>query len=99
MLIIDCHEPKSIIEKIKLAIPAEVLRLKYGDYSFSDTIIERKTLSDFFSSMKSSRLREQMENMNRYYSDKYLLIEGFFDFSYVNNIGYLYLISAICILN
>ena len=48
MLLIDSHEPKEIIEKIKEAIPAQVLRLKYGDYSFSDISIERKTLSDFF---------------------------------------------------
>ena len=90
MLLIDCHEPKSLIEKLQLRIPVEILKLKYGDYSFSDCIIERKTLSDFFSSLKNQRLAEQMENISRHYSEKYLLIEGFFDFSYVNNIDYLY---------
>ena len=90
MLLIDSHEPKEIIEKIKEAIPAQVLRLKYGDYSFSDIAVERKTLADFFSSLKANRLGEQMENISRCYTEKYLLIEGFFDFSYVNNIGYLY---------
>jgi len=90
MLLIDSHEPKEIIEKMQSAIPIRVLRLKYGDYSFSDVAIERKTLSDFFSSLKSNRLKEQMENIGRCYTEKYLLIEGFFDFSYVNNIGYLY---------
>ena len=92
MLLIDCHEPHEIVESLKSAIPAKVIRLKYGDYSFceSDIIIERKTLSDFFSSLKSNRLKEQMEGMSRHYTEKYLLIEGFFDFSYVNNIGYLY---------
>ena len=90
MLLIDCHEPNAIIEKLKLFMPVRVLTLKYGDYSFSDTIIERKTLSDFFTSIKNNKLREQMEYISRFYTEKYLLIEGFFDFSYVNNIDYLY---------
>ena len=90
MLLVDCHEPRQIIEKLQPDIPVKVIKLKYGDYSFSDIVIERKTLSDFFSSLKNDRLNEQMENISRYYSEKFLLIEGFFDFSYVNNIDYIY---------
>ena len=90
MLLIDCHEPDKIIKNLESYVKARVLVLKYGDYSFSDTVIERKTLSDFFSSLKNNRLNEQMECISRYYTEKYLLIEGFFDFSYVNNIDYLY---------
>ncbi len=90
MLLIDCHEPKEIIDKLRSDIKVEVLSLKYGDYSFSDAVIERKTLSDFFSSLKSKRLHSQLDNMNLFYKEKYLLIEGFFDFSYVNNIDFLY---------
>lgn len=90
MLLIDYHEPKVITDKLKLSVPVRVLTLKYGDYSFSDTIIERKTLSDFFISLKSNRLKEQMEYMSRFYTERYLLIEGFFDFGYINNINYLY---------
>ena len=90
MLLIDCHEPDIIIKILESSVQAKVLALKYGDYSFSDTVIERKTLSDFFSSLKSNRLNTQMECVSRYYTEKYLLIEGFFDFSYVNNIDYLY---------
>ena len=90
MLLIDCHEPAEIIKKLETRIPVEVLKLKYGDYSFSDIIIERKTLSDFFASLKNERLINQMESLSRYYTEKYLIIEGFFDFSYVNNIDYLY---------
>ena len=99
MLLIDCHEPITIIEKLKLSLKVEVLKLKYGDYSFSDIVIERKTLSDFFLSLKNNRLAEQMESINRYYNEKYLLIEGFFDFSYVNNLNYLYSKLADIILN
>ena len=90
MILIDSHEPKEITQSISKSIPTEVLRLKYGDYSFSDIVVERKTLSDFFSSLKDGILTEQMEHISRYYTEKYLLIEGFFDFSYVNNLGYLY---------
>ncbi|MBI3036099.1 hypothetical protein HYY71_07305 [Candidatus Woesearchaeota archaeon] len=90
MLLIDCHEPDEIIKKLEPFLPTRALALKYGDYTFSDTVIERKTLSDFFSSIKNNRLKEQMENISRFYTEKYLLIEGFFDFDYVNNIEYLY---------
>ena len=86
MLLIDCHEPKEIAEKLESSINVKVIKLKYGDYSFSDTVIERKTLSDFFVSLKNHRLQEQMECIGRYYAEKYLLIEGFFDFYYVNNV-------------
>ena len=90
MLLIDCHEPDAVIKKLESSIPTKVLILKYGDYSFSDIVIERKTLSDFFSSLKDNRLKDQMESISRNYTEKYLLVEGFFDFSYVNNIHYLY---------
>ena len=90
MLLIDIHEPESIAEELSKKIKSAKIRLKYGDYSFSDTIIERKTLSDFFSSLKSRRLMEQMESISRFYNDKYLIIEGFNDFSYVNNTDYLF---------
>ena len=90
MILIDCREPDKIIKNLESFLEARVLALKYGDYSFSDTIIERKTLSDFFSSLKNDRLMEQMENLARFYTEKYILIEGFFDFSHVNNIEYLY---------
>ncbi len=90
MLLVDVHEPKSLAAELHQGMPIKAITLKYGDYSFSGTIIERKSLSDFFSSLKSGRLLEQMENINRFYTNKYLLIEGFFDFEYVNNIEYLY---------
>lgn len=48
MLLADIHEPKSVIEELKLKTKLHVIKLKYGDYSFSDAVIERKSLSDFF---------------------------------------------------
>ena len=88
MILADCHEPEIIIEELKKNSDLKVIRLKYCDYSFSDVAIERKTLSDFFSSLKSGRLIGQMENIGMYYSSKFLIIEGFFDFSYIKNINY-----------
>lgn len=90
MILCDCHEPDEIVEEIRKKVPVNKIRLSYGDYSFSDTILERKTMSDFFSSLKSKRLAEQMENISRHYTDKYLIVEGFFDFSHVNNPNYLF---------
>ena len=90
MLLIDCHEPAEIIKNIEARIPVNVIKLKYGDYSFSDVVIERKTLSNFFCSLKNKRPYNQMEGLSRFYGERYLIIEGFFDFSYVNNIDYLY---------
>ena len=69
MLLIDYHEPIAIIEKLKSSLKVEVLKLKYGDYSFSDVVIERKTLSDFFLSLKNNRLADEMESINRYYTE------------------------------
>lgn len=99
MLLIDCHEPSAITEAIKTSIPVSSIKLKYGDYVFSDVAIERKTLSDFFSSLKDGRLDEQLQNMSRHYSKRFLMIEGFFDFSYVNNIAFLYSKLAGFVLN
>lgn len=90
MIIADCHEPDEIINGLKKSIPLKVANLSCGDYISSNTVIERKTLSDFFLSIKSGRLSEQMEKMRLNYSRKYLIIEGVFDFTYVKNISWLY---------
>ena len=42
MLLIDCHEPNKIINKLKVNIHVEILRLKYGDYLFSDILLRSK---------------------------------------------------------
>ncbi len=90
MLLIDCREPKEIIEILSKNIPTRIIKLAHGDYLFSGIAIERKTLSDFFTSLKTGRLIEQITNIKRNFPNTYLLIEGFFDFTYVNNIDYLY---------
>ncbi|MBI4439135.1 hypothetical protein HY640_04340 [Candidatus Woesearchaeota archaeon] len=88
MIYADIHEPPALIDILKKNITVKVIKNDAGDYIFDDTAIERKTLSDFFSSVVSGRLYTQLERMMNFRS--YLFVEGFFDFSYVNNPGCLY---------
>lgn len=77
-IIADIHEKDSLIlaeiisnKEIELVIQP----LKIGDYLMGDTIIERKTVSDFISSMISRRIIEQLKQMKQYES-QLLIIEG-----------------------
>jgi DNA excision repair protein ERCC-4 len=53
----------------------EFRELKTGDYIVRDTIIERKTVQDFLSSMINHRLINQMDELKQY-ENKLLMIEG-----------------------
>lgn len=77
-IIADIHEKDSLIlaeltsdKEIELIIQP----LKIGDYLIGNTIIERKTISDFISSMISKRLIEQLNQMKQY-PHQLLIIEG-----------------------
>jgi ERCC4-type nuclease len=77
-IIIDTREKQSLIAAELLEKEAHIAfeKLDIGDYIIGDTIIERKTFSDFISSMINKRLQEQLVNLKKY--DKHLLIiEGF----------------------
>ncbi len=50
--------------------------LKVADYIVKDVAIERKTISDFLSSMISKRLKRQLDELQQY-PNRLLLIEGF----------------------
>lgn len=89
MIFADIHEPVSIISILGKKAPVKVARNTAADYMFKSTGIERKTLSDFFSSVAAGRLFTQLENLLAF-EKPYLIIEGFFDFSYVNNLPFLY---------
>ena len=80
-IIADIHEKDSLIlaelaekEKNK-EIELIIQPLKIGDYLIGDTIIERKTISDFISSMISRRIIEQLRQMKQY-KNQLLIIEG-----------------------
>lgn len=77
MIIVDKREKNSLIisELIRRKIPIEIKQLEIGDYIIGDTIIERKTKSDFISSIINKRLMEQLINMKRF-PNKLLIIEG-----------------------
>ena len=77
-IIVDIHEKNSLTfvelsasKQIKL----ETKSLKIGDYLIGKTIIERKTVQDFISSMLSKRLITQLKQMQKY-PQQILIIEG-----------------------
>ncbi|MDD5191821.1 MAG: ERCC4 domain-containing protein [Candidatus Nanoarchaeia archaeon] len=77
-IIADIHEKDSMIlaelsenKEIELIIRP----LKIGDYLIGNTIIERKTIQDFVSSMISRRIIEQLKQM-RQYKNQLLILEG-----------------------
>ena len=78
-IIIDTREKQSIITANLLEKKAniEFEQLEIGDYLIQDTIIERKTFSDFVGSMLNKRLIEQLINLKKY-PKHFLIIEGFY---------------------
>ena len=78
-IIIDHRERNSnIIEMIKKTeIDIEIKTLPVGDYIVSNRIgIERKTISDFESSLISGRLFDQIQRLNKAYEFPIVLLEG-----------------------
>lgn len=76
-VIMDYREKNSLVYSslIELGIEIEVRELKVADYIVNDVAIERKTVSDFISSMISKRLTSQLDNLQQY-QNRLLLIEG-----------------------
>jgi len=77
-IIVDVHEKNSLIianlhnsKQVRL----EIKSLKIGDYLIGNTIIERKTISDFINSMINKRLMQQFKQMKKY-KQQLLVIEG-----------------------
>ncbi len=76
-VIIDYREKNSLVvsELISLGLEIESRELKVADYLVNNIAIERKTISDFISSMINKRLSRQIEELQQY-RDKLLIIEG-----------------------
>jgi len=76
-IIADYREKNSLVpsELSKLNIEVEFKELKIGDFVVGELVIERKTVSDFISSMLNRRLLTQLEEINQY-EKKLLIIEG-----------------------
>ena len=81
-IIVDIREKQSFIAANLFNKKANVTfeKLDIGDYLVGDTIIERKTYSDFVTSIVDRRMLEQLANLKKY-NKQFLLIEGF-DFNY-----------------
>lgn len=76
-IIIDYREKNSLVasELIREGFEIEFKELKVADYIVKDIAIERKTVSDFISSMINKRLIKQLEELQQY-KEKLLIIEG-----------------------
>ncbi len=78
LIIADIHEKNSLILselKSSTQINLEIKSLKIGDYLIGKTIIERKTVRDFISSMLNKRIVQQLRQMQKY-KKQLLIIEG-----------------------
>jgi len=77
VLYVDCREPGYIAKQLVLRnLDIETKQLECGDYIFGDTVIERKTAQDFCSSIRDTRLWEQLKTMKDNFKNPILLIEG-----------------------
>lgn len=76
-VIIDTREKNSPVpsELASSGIEIEFKNLEVGDYIVKNIVIERKTVSDFISSMINKRLLNQLESMKSI-EKKLLIIEG-----------------------
>ena len=76
-IIIDYREKNSLVasELISLGFEVEFRELKVGDYLINNIAIERKTVSDFLSSMLNRRIIRQIEELQQY-ENRLLIIEG-----------------------
>ena len=76
-IIADHREKNSLVisELVHLGFIVDFEQLEVADFLIGETAIERKTVSDFLSSMMNKRLPEQLINIGQY-EKKFLLIEG-----------------------
>jgi Fanconi anemia group M protein len=76
-VVVDIMERNSLVlsELMSLGIETEVKQLKVADYLAGGVAIERKTISDFVSSMINKRLLRQLEELSQY-KNRLLVIEG-----------------------
>jgi len=82
-IIADIREKNSLIisELISKGIEVELKHLLVADYIIGDIAIERKTASDFISSIINKRLMRQLEELKQY-PKQILVIEGLEDIDF-----------------
>ncbi len=76
-IIVDNREGNSLVpsELKKLGFEIEFKQLSLADYVLGDTAIERKTISDFISSIIDKRIFSQLEGIKQY-PNYFLIVEG-----------------------
>jgi len=76
-IIIDNREKNSLVIANLMERKAEIefKQLEIADYIIGETAIERKTYSDFISSMINKRIFQQLEEIKKY-PNHFLIIEG-----------------------
>ena len=81
----DVNEPIELVHLIETRLKVNRVRLFAGDFVINDVGIERKTVSDFLSSLSSKRLFWQIEKISNTYQRTYLIIEGLLNFGMLTN--------------
>ncbi len=96
-IIVDTREKNSMVPaylfKLKMNVVFE--KLDVGDYIVNDIVVERKTASDFFSSIYSGRIKEQVKNMIEI-KQKIILIEGLMEYKKFNKNVFWGFFSSYC---
>lgn len=85
-IIVDNREKNSLVlaELISGYMEVELKQLEVADYIIGDTAIERKTISDFISSMMNKRLLQQLNGLQQY-PNRLIIIEGMDEHEFYND--------------
>lgn len=76
-LVMDVHEPVEVLDGLqRRGVPVERRKLHPADYVVGAVGVERKNVRDFFSSLTSKRLFEQVTRLKESYSCPILILEG-----------------------
>lgn len=86
IIIADSREKNSLVlaELISQHAEIEIKRLEVADYLIGDIAIERKTISDFISSIINKRLLRQLQDLQQY-PDRLVVIEGTNEHEFYND--------------
>lgn len=76
-VVADVHEPPEVVAGIEeRGVAVEVRRLQPADYVVGPVAVERKTVSDFASSLFNKRLFDQVDRIRAAYGQALLVVEG-----------------------
>lgn len=83
VVLLDVHEPQHLEDSIKtLGLCIKRYPLETGDIAFGNILIERKSIDDFFNSLNSSRLFEQLHKMSCTGRRCYLAVIGLYPWAF-----------------